>query len=210
MVYDADRFSADDAIGMVDMDLADLLEKGNHRSEKKDMMEEQTDLVPTKNGMPAQGRLFWSHAFYPLWKMPEDGKAQKAAGEEEWQHEKHGDDDIGTGREGQVQMPGLIYSLMGRLAPDPFPWEAERRKRRMESIAWLTGERARETLEASVKPSMDRRSGILQFAITQCNNLEYQRTGKTFASQSNKRHSGAAGGRPGKFLPGSRACPTLC
>ncbi|KAG7562247.1 hypothetical protein FFLO_02333 [Filobasidium floriforme] len=196
VVYDADRFSADDAIGMVDIDLADLLEKGNHRSERKDMMEEQTDLVPTKNGMPAQGRLFWSHAFYPLWKMPEDGKAQQAAGEEEWQHEKHGNDDIGTGREGQVQMPGLIYSLMGRLAPDPFPWEAERRKRRMESIAWLTGERARETLEASVKPSMDRRSGILQFAITQCNNLEYQRTGKTFASQSSKRHSGAAGGRP--------------
>ena len=196
VVYDSDRFSADDAIGMVDVDLADLLEKGNRRSRKQDMMEEETQLVPSRPGMPAQGRLYWSHAFYPLWKMPEDGKAQKAAGEEEWQHEKHGENDIGTGREGQVQMPGLIYSLMGRLAPDPFPWEAERRKRRLESIAWLTGERARETLEASVRPSLDRRSGILQFAVTQCNNLEYQRTGKTFASQSNKRHSSAAGGRP--------------
>jgi len=210
VVYDSDRFSADDAIGMVDVDLADLLEKGNGRQKRNELMEETTELKPTRHGMPAQGRLLWSHAFYPLWKMPQDDKQKTDIGKEEWDHTKRGENDIGTGREGQAQVPGLIYSLMGQLKPEPFPWEAERRKRRLESIAWLTGERARETLEASVKPNLERRSGILQFSVKQCINLEYQRTGKTFSSQSDKRSSSAAGGRPGEHSAGTGHTKALC
>jgi hypothetical protein len=184
---------------MVDEDLADLLERGNHRPKRDRLLEEETNLVPTRNGMPAEGCMLWAHAFYPLWKMPQDSDAKKEIGAKEWQKESHGEDDIGTGRGGGAQVPGLIYAMMGRMKPEPLPWEAERRKRRMESIAWLTGERARESMEASLKPSLERRSGILHFGVLQGMDVELKHNNGTFGSQSSKKGSSAAGGKPGTW-----------
>lgn len=158
------------------------------------MEEVVSKLSPVKAGKAAQGELYWSHAFYPVWKMPQDDKAKTEMKDVEWQKEKHSSSDIGTSLEGSSLQNSLLYKLMSRLAPEPFPWEAERRKRRLESIAWLTGERARETLEASMAPSLSRRSGILQFGITQCMDLEVDTTSGTF-SKSN-RDSSIAGGKP--------------
>jgi hypothetical protein len=41
-------------------------------------------------------------------------------------------------------------------------WEEERKQRRQETLAWFSGEREREAMEAEVKPSEKLRSGVLQ------------------------------------------------
>lgn len=190
----SDRFSVDDALGMVECDVADLLDSGD-KQQKGSMKEEISKLAPIKEGLPSQGELLWSFAFYPIWKMPQDAEQKNRLADAEWNKDKHGPDDVGTSLEGKALQSNLLYKMMSKLRPEPYPWEAERRKRRLESIAWLTGERARETLEASLAPSMSRRSGILQFGVLQCMDLELQQTAGTFKSQS-RRQSSAAGGKP--------------
>lgn len=188
-VYHRDRFSADDAIGMVDVDLADLLERGNHRPRKDRLMEEVTELEPTRSKMKAQGRLFWSHAFYPTWKMSkEDLEKRKKI-------DYNKDEGDLPHVQGSTWGP-FLQSFLGGLRPDPPAWEEERRKRRKHHVAWLSGEIAREQLEAATRPTLERRSGILQFTIAQGINIEVQRNKGTFSGISEHAHSGAAGGKP--------------
>jgi hypothetical protein len=74
-------------------------------------------------------------------------------------------------------------------------WEAERAKRREDTVAWFTGEREREEAEAAAAPTDELRSGILQFHIHQCVDLEVDSLDGTYSSALNPRLS-AAGGRP--------------
>lgn len=199
-LYDSDRFSSDDSMGMVEFELADLLDENTRTEGAEAGLARRVDgLIPVRTGMKVSGSLTWSYQFYPLWKMEQDSERSHEIADELWNSEKHGDNDIGTGREGSVINNGLIYRLLGRMQPEALPWQAERQQRRLESIAWLTGERARETLEATEKPSPDRRSGILQFTITQCTDLELEKTKGTFSKGLKKDHRGAAGGSPGKL-----------
>lgn len=199
IVFDGDRWSADDSLGMVSEDLADLLGMtSNAQSSKQEMVHRDDELKPRRKGYTAKGNISWSYAFYPIWKLPQDGQKEEALAQEEWEKEKHGPEDIGTGRGGQVKEPGLFYQFLGRFKPEPLEWENERKKRRLESIAWLTGERAREAMEATQKPTLERRSGILLFQIHQAIDLELERIGGTLTSAIKRRPgSGVAGGPPG-------------
>ena len=200
IVYDGDRWSADDPLGMVSEDLAGLLGMvGDQQPEKRNWVERDDELKPRRKGYTAKGNITWSYAFYPIWKMPQDGEQEDELAQDAWRKERHGSEDRGTGRDGQVKEPGLLYKFLGRFKPEPFEWENERKKRRLESIAWLTGERARETMEATQKPTLQRRSGVLLFQIHQAIDLELEKTGGTLTSAIKKRPgSGAAGGPPGK------------
>lgn len=199
VVYDGDRWSADDPLGMVSEDLADLLSVTNDaHGNPQEMLHRDDELKPRRKGYTAKGNISWSYAFYPIWKLPSDGKKEDDLAQDEWNKEKHGEADIGTGRGGQVKEPGLLYQFLERLKPEPLEWENERKKRRLESIAWLTGERAREAMEATQKPTLERRSGVLLFQIHQAIDLELERTGGTLTSAIKRRPgSGVAGGPPG-------------
>lgn len=41
-------------------------------------------------------------------------------------------------------------------------WEEDRAERRKETLAWFTGEKQKDELEAAAKPSEDLRSGVVQ------------------------------------------------
>lgn len=200
IVYDGDRWSADDPLGMVSEDLAGLLGMaGDQQPEKRNWIERDDELKPRRKGYTAKGNITWSYAFYPIWKLPQDGEKEDELAQDAWSKEQHGSADRGTGRSGQVKEPGLLYKFLGRFKPEPLEWENERKKRRLESIAWLTGERARETMEATQKPTLERRSGVLLFQIHQAIDLELEKTGGTLTSAIKKRPgSGIAGGPPGE------------
>ncbi|KAJ9118636.1 hypothetical protein QFC22_003856 [Naganishia vaughanmartiniae] len=198
IVFDSDRFSNDDPLGMVSEDLADLLSSTQQEQPAGQEMLHRTDMLePHRRGMTAKGSLTWSYAFYPIWKLPQDSKKEENIAKAEWDNEKHSEADIGTGRTGRAQEPGLIYQFLERFRPEPMEWENERKKRRLESIAWLTGERSREAMEATQKPSLERRSGVLLFQIHQGIDIELERTGGTFTSAlKRQRGAGVAGGPP--------------
>ncbi|KAJ9110691.1 hypothetical protein QFC19_001520 [Naganishia cerealis] len=198
IVFDSDRFSNDDPLGMVSEDLADLLgSTAEERSTNQEMLHREDMLQPQRRGMTAKGSLSWSYAFYPIWKLPQDSEKDDNMAKAEWDKEKHAEADIGTGRTGRTKEPGLIYQFLERFKPEPLPWENERKKRRLESIAWLTGERAREAMEATQKPTLERRSGVLLFQIHQGIDIQLERTGGTFTSAlKRQRGSGVAGGPP--------------
>jgi Ca2+-dependent lipid-binding protein len=194
-IFDSDRFSSDDALGMVQVDLVKMMEfVGNNR-----LRRQHSRLKPAQSGMKCSGTLEWSWGFFPIWKMSSESEEKKQAEEEELRGEGLGGADPGTGREGNAAQPGLLYKLMKGLAPEPFAWEQERKKRRLDSLAWLTGQRARETLEASQPPSLERRCGVLKFHIHQAHNLQMQDNSGTWVKgTSRKTGHGAIGGRPGE------------
>jgi hypothetical protein len=205
IVFDSDRFSNDDALGMISEDLADLLSTNQQEQSDNQEMLRRTDMLePYRRGMTAKGSLTWSYAFHPIWKLPQGSKKEENIAKAGWNNERHSEADVGTGRTGRTQEPGLIYQFLERFKPEPLEWENERKKRRLESIAWLTGERSREVMEATQKPTLERRSGVLLFQIHQGIDIELERTGGTFTSALKRRGgAGVAGGPPGEDRRGS-------
>ncbi len=165
-IYDSDRFSSDDALGMIDRDLAEMLDESTRGGGSENYQHREDLLVPTQKGLACQGVLQWSYRFAPLWKLTKDSQEKKDIAEKEWDREKHSPEDIGTGREPSTTNPGLMYRLFDRMVPEPLPWEADRKKRRLESLSWLTGAASREALEATMPPSPERLSGVLQIAVS--------------------------------------------
>ncbi len=194
-LFDSDRFSADDALGLVEIDLVRMLEQGP--SENNQLRRHTSELKATHSGMKVQGTLEWSWGFFGITKIAPQSDAKGQVENEELNGDKLGGDDKGTGRSGTAEQPGLLYRLMKGISPEPFPWELERRKRRLDSLAWLTGQRGREALEASQPPSKDNRCGVLNFHIHQAIELEMEDMAGTYTRRRGA-GSGAAGGRPGE------------
>jgi Ca2+-dependent lipid-binding protein len=191
-IYDSDRFSSDDSLGMVRVNLLKLVETPADGS--NDSLQRQTTTLTAEHaGMKVGGTLDWSWGFFPIHKMPSHSGEQADVTEEEFAAEKTG---ATTGRKGDSEAPGLLYKLMRGLAPEPFEWEQERRQRRLDSVAWLTGQRAREDVEASLPPTEDYRSGILNFHIHQATDLQMETSSGTFHRLKSKNGNGAIGGRP--------------
>ena len=153
---DSDRLSADDAIGIVEADLADLVDKTNTSDgslrRRRDMI--QAD----KPGMKTSGSLDWSVRFCPLWQMPLEEMSRRL----EVKYKTQDREPI------KPLKPWWLEWIEGFVEDKP-DWEAERATRRKETLAWFTGEKERDDMEAAAKPSNDLRSGVLQFHIHQCN-----------------------------------------
>lgn len=149
-ICDSDRFSADDALGVVELDLADLIERAEREGGATKLEDRHDALQPTRSGLKAAGYLDWSVRFCPLWKMsPEEI--------EENQPQIH-DDKRPVPRDDDAWW----IKTLKRLLPDTPTWEQEREKQRKETLAWFTGERARDGIEAQNRPRLDLRSGVLQ------------------------------------------------
>ena len=153
-VCDSDRFSADDLVGVVEVDVAEMVvlasqHKGDEPFERHDA------LKADRPGMRVQGELEWSIRFHPLWQMP--------AAELEKRVATMRNNRIG---EGSTPAPWWLEWL-DKYCEVP-QWERERARRRQETIDMITGERMRDEIEAAGKPTPDLPSGVLQFHIHQC------------------------------------------
>ena len=194
---DSDRLSADDVIGMVDNDLAELIEEtsttdGSYHRHRDPLKADQP-------GMTTAGILDWSVRFCPLWQMPLEEMSRR----------------LEDKRKTQMYEPVNVLQpwwmeWIGRFVEDKPDWESARAERRKETMAWFTGEKERDEMEAAAKPSDDLRSGVLQFHIHQCNgnylpprwplspadtalDLEIESLEGTFSSDMNSRKSAASG-----------------
>lgn len=158
-VCDSDRFSSDDAVGVVEVDISELVEKAQqrqHHSTANDLERRCDALTADQPGMRVSGRLHWSIQFFPLWQMSAEelhNRMQKV------QMEK-------LGRKGEPPSDQPIpwwLDLVNRYFGDNLPpWIAEREERRKETMAWFTGEKERDEMEAAEKPSERLRSGVVQ------------------------------------------------
>ncbi|ORY26686.1 hypothetical protein BCR39DRAFT_540429 [Naematelia encephala] len=193
---DADRFSADDTLGVVEVDLADLIDE-NTRSGGVETLTRRTDtLTADRPGMKAGGELTWSVKFAPVWQIPEEDVRAKM---EERRKSR---------AEPELAKPWWL-DLIERYCEEKPSWEQERMKRRKEALAFFTGEREKDEMEVASKPSEEFKSGILQvralfndfarlltsfqFHIHQCNDLELESLEGTYSSSSDHRKSAAAG-----------------
>lgn len=151
---DSDRFSADDALGIVELDLADLVEKSEQLDGRTDIDDRHDALQPTHSGLKTAGYLDWSVRFCPLWKMSPEEIEERRPQIHIPKRPMPGDEDA------------WWMKKMKSLLPDTPDWEQERAKERKETLAWFTGERQRDSIEAQTKPRLDLRSGVLQVSST--------------------------------------------
>lgn len=181
-----------------------MLEQGP--SENNQLRRHTSELKAAHSGMKVRGTLEWSWGFFAISKLSSKSDATAQVEQEELHGDKLGGDDKGTGRSGTAEQPGLLYRLMKGISAEPFPWELERRKRRLDSLAWLTGQRAREALEASQPPGKEFRCGVLNFHIHQAMDLEMEDMSGTYTRKRGAGH-GAVGGHPGaSHLPAHSYC----
>jgi Ca2+-dependent lipid-binding protein len=153
-VCDSDRFSSDDAIGVVEVDISTLVEK-EQETHDKNLQRRSDSLTADQPGMRVSGKLHWSVQFYPLWQMgPEElqSKIKNIAAA----RQKRGEPPSGEAVPWWMEM---VNKYFGEDIPD---WVAERAERRKETLEWFTGEKERDELEAAAKPSEDLRSGVVQ------------------------------------------------
>ena len=151
-MVDADRFSADDAMGAVEVELAELADTSGTTHPDDPPHRRVDPLKADRPGMRASGSLEWSVRFCPLWGIPPD-QVQKRV--EEMAKER-----IGEPTAADRNLPWWLEWMNQWMdVPD---WEGERAKRRQETLAWFTGERERDGMEAALRPPEDLRSGILQ------------------------------------------------
>ena len=141
---------------MVDNDLAELIEEcstmdGSYRRHRDPLKADQP-------GMTTAGTLDWSVQFCPLWQMPLEEMSRRLEAKRNMQKYEPVD----------LLQPWWM-DWLGRFLEDKPDWESARAERRKETLAWFTGEKERDEMEAAAKPSDDLRSGILQFHIHQCN-----------------------------------------
>lgn len=157
-VCDSDRFSADDAMGVVEVDLADLVERGKE-SDSEDLDRRSDELQPERPGMKTQGSLHWSVKFHGLWEMaPEEVRERLLQRKRDRKGEPSAED---------IQTPWWIEQLR-RWSGELPSWAEERQQRRRDTVAWFTGEKEKDEMEASEAPSAELRSGVLQFHLHQC------------------------------------------
>lgn len=175
---DSDRFSADDTLGVVLLDLAELID-----SCRQGMTHRVDHFAADRAAKNTSGTLEWSVEFCPVWQMsPEETKERLA----QMQREREKCEPPKDAAE-----PWWIR-WMKDMVPGQDEWESERIKRRTEAKAWLGGKKDREVWEAEVGASEERLSGILQFHIHQCLDLEVESTAGTYATQPRR----PAGGPP--------------
>lgn len=148
-VCDSDRFSADDALGLVEIDLADLLEYSRSSPAMSGLQRRQDKLGADRPGMRVSGTLDWSIRFYPLWRMPGEEMTRRL-------------DKIRASRKAPEFIQPWWMQLIGNFVEDKPDWEVDRAERRKETLAWFTGEKERDEMEAAAKPSERLRSGVLQ------------------------------------------------
>ena len=187
-VVDADRFSSDDDIGIVEMDLADLVDESQTRSADALPVRRTSDLQADHPGMRVSGTLDWSVRFCPLWQFPQHELQRRL---QEQKSQRKGEPDPSAPQK-QPWFLELFNSFMQRQ-----DWEKDRAARRRETLAWFTGEKEREEMEAAMRPSEEMRSGVLQFHIHQCDDLEIEVLQGTFSSPNRRSHDfSPAGGKP--------------
>ncbi|KIR34026.1 C2 domain-containing protein [Cryptococcus deuterogattii MMRL2647] len=175
---DSDRFSADDTLGVVLLDLAELID-----SCRQGMTHRVDHFVADRAAKNTSGTLAWSVEFCPLWQMsPQETKErlEQARMEKEKCEPPKG-----------AKEPWWVR-WMKDMIPGEDGWETERIKRRAETKEWLCGGKEREVWEAEVGASEERPSGILQFHIHQCLDLEVESTAGTYTTQPQR----PAGGPP--------------
>ena len=151
-VVDADRFSSDDDVGVVEVDLRTLVENERVRSPDSPLHRYNSPLKADRAGMEASGNLEWSVRFCPVWEMPVHEFEMRWAETRKSKKGEPGPDD-GT-------KPEWLAWLMKSLSRPE--WEVERAERRDETMAWLCGQKEREEMEALARPTDDLPSGILQ------------------------------------------------
>lgn len=172
-------------MGVVEVDVADLVEHSEAFTPDQPPIRRVDLLTAERPGMKTSGRLEWSVRFCPLWAMPQEELEKKVVDNE--------DDRPGEPSASDMRLPPWLHWINKYM--DTPNWEHERAKRRQDTIAWFTGEKEREEAEAAAPPSDDLRSGILQFHIHQCVDLEVDSLDGTYSSALNSRLS-AAGGKP--------------
>jgi hypothetical protein len=142
---------------VVEVELADLLDSASSASYTSGPIRRTDNLKSDKPGMRVSGLLTWSVRFAPLWQMSTQD-LQRQLGER----------DLG-GRKGDCTDPQpWWFDWVERIVGERPEWVGEREQRRKETARWFTGERERDEMEVSEKPSEDLRSGVLQFHIHQC------------------------------------------
>jgi Ca2+-dependent lipid-binding protein len=151
-VCDSDRYTADDAIGIVELDLAELADEASRSSQ---LIRRSDELEADHPGMRVQGTLHWSVRFCPLWQMSDEEMKKRV---EEMRSVRRGEP---SEVEIEKGMPGWLRWVQGVVERPP-EWEEERKKRRKETLAWFTGEMERDEMEVALRPSEDKRSGVLQ------------------------------------------------
>lgn len=151
-LLDSDRFSADDSMGVVEVDIPDLVEQAEFFTADQPPIRRVDQLTPERSGMRTSGQLEWSVRFCPLWAMPREELEKRV--EEKMQARP------GEPTEDDMVLPTWLKWINNYM--DVPNWAEERAKRREETLAWFTGAREREELEASAAPHDELRSGILQ------------------------------------------------
>ncbi|WVN84973.1 uncharacterized protein L203_100110 [Cryptococcus depauperatus CBS 7841] len=172
---DADRFSADDTLGAVFVDLASLIS-----SSSNELQHRSDPFVADQPGMKASGILNWSVRFCPLWQMSREESDAKLGDSKKLRL--------------KAEPPGAPdpywLTLMKSFLPKEEDWHKERTKRREEAKAWLEGKKDRELLEAQEPANNDRPSGVLHFHIHQCLDLESESTSGTYSSRPHQDSGG--------------------
>lgn len=158
---DSDRLSADDAIGVVEADLADLVDQTN--SSDGSLHRRRDEIKADQPGMHTSGCLEWSVRFCPLWQMSLEEMSRKI------EHKRRTQD-----RDPADQTKPWWLEMIEGFVEKP-DWEADRATRRKETLAWFTGEKERDEMEADTKPTDHLRSGVLQFHIHQCNGMSEEK-----------------------------------
>ncbi|OCF61231.1 hypothetical protein L486_00877 [Kwoniella mangroviensis CBS 10435] len=179
---DSDRFSADDALGVVEVDISDLVD--THSSK---LFFRTDDLKEDTPGMKCSGRLNWSVQFHGLWQMSSEKIKKRSMETNALQ------DDINPPEIHQV--PFWMEMLSKIIDKNDEKWYKLRQEKRKETSAWFNGEKERDRLEAEEKPDEGYRSGILQFHVHQCIDLEVEPLSGTYSSHTTSRNS-PAGGKP--------------
>lgn len=179
-VCDSDRFSADDALGIIEVDVAEIVDQST-RASGEQLFYRRSDLQPEHPGMRVQGSVDWSVRFFPLHKISQQELERRI----EENKDKRG--------EGSTPAPWWLEWL-DKWCEKP-EWEKEREVRRKEMVQYFSGERVREEIEAGGKPGPNHPSGVLQFHIHQAVDLELASVSGTFAGTGGK-HRSAASGKP--------------
>lgn len=175
---DSDRFSADDSLGVIEVDVAEIVDRST-RTPGEQLFYRRDELQPEHPGMRVQGMVDWSVRFFPLHKISQQELERRI----EENRDKRG--------EGSTPAPWWLEWL-DKWCERP-EWEKEREVRRKEMVQYFTGERIREEIEAGGKPGPNHPSGILQFHIHQAVDLELQSVTGTFAGSGGKHRSPASG-----------------
>ncbi|BEJ11357.1 hypothetical protein CspHIS471_0107790 [Cutaneotrichosporon sp. HIS471] len=182
-VWDSDRFSMDDSIGQVKVDIAEIIELSERENHGYELFRRHDDLVPELPGMRAQGQIDWSVRFFPLWQIPVNEFHRRL----EAISDRRGDDD-------KTVAPWWLKWLDDWIEKPE--WETERAKRRKEMVDYFTGERERDEIEAAMPPTDEFPSGVLQFHVHQCAELEMYPDAGTFSGSNISRRKSPASGKP--------------